>query len=60
VPFNAPFYARRGFAIIDPLTAPAVIRAQFEKEIPPGIRMHERALMMRKLPEFRESSMRLT
>jgi len=37
VPFNAPFYAKRGFVAVDPATADPALLRQFQAEIPDGI-----------------------
>ena len=42
VPFNKPFYERLGFAELAPDAAPAALKEQFEREVPPG----ERVLMV--------------
>ena len=47
LPFNAPFYARLGFAITPLDTAPAALKAQFLSEMPPGIDPGSRVLMLR-------------
>lgn len=49
VPFNAPFYARRGFLEVGLDDAPAAIRARVESEVPTGAKLSERVLMVRKL-----------
>lgn len=49
VPFNAPFYARRGFLAVDPDAVPEAIRRQFEREVPAGAEIGDRVLMIRKL-----------
>lgn len=49
VPFNRPFYARRGFVTIDLETAAAALRDQFLSEVPAGIDPGTRALMVRDL-----------
>ncbi len=49
VPFNAPFYARRGFLAVDPDAVPEAIRRQFELELPAGAEIGDRVLMIRKL-----------
>jgi len=46
VPFNAPFYARRGFRIVDSQSAPPAIREQVAKEVPEGVRIADRVLMI--------------
>lgn len=47
VPFNRPFYARHGFAGVEPESAPPPMRAQFLREVPPGIDPATRILMTR-------------
>lgn len=49
VPFNRPFYARRGFVAIDAETAAEELREQFLREIPVGIDPAARVLMVRDL-----------
>lgn len=49
VPFNAPFYARRGFVAFDPEVAPEPIRARFTAEVPDGVKPADRMLMLRDL-----------
>lgn len=49
VPFNAPFYLRRGFEIVDTATAPAPLAAQVRREVPEGAKPGDRVLMIRKL-----------
>lgn len=49
VPFNAPFYARRGFVELDPQTAPAGLGEQFLREVPAGVDPARRTLMLRRL-----------
>jgi hypothetical protein len=46
VPFNAPSYARRGFQIVDSQSAAEPIRGQFGKEVPKGVDIGDRVLMM--------------
>ena len=46
VPFNQPFYERLGFAELAPAVAPAALKEQFEREVPPGIAPGERVLMV--------------
>lgn len=48
VPFNAPFYARHGFAELALERAPAPFASRFMAEVPPGIAGSERVLMVRK------------
>ena len=47
VPFNAPYYARRGFRIVDSETAPERIREQVANETPEGVSIADRVLMIR-------------
>jgi GNAT superfamily N-acetyltransferase len=47
LPFNAPFYARLGFAVMPLDVAPAALKAQFLSEMPPGIDPESRVLMLR-------------
>lgn len=47
LPFNAPFYARLGFAVMPLDAAPAALKAQFLSEMPPGIDPGARVLMLR-------------
>jgi len=49
VPFNAPFYARRGFVAFDPGAAPEPIRDRFTAEVPDGAKPADRMLMLRDL-----------
>lgn len=49
VPFNRPFYARHGFADMEPESAPVPLRAQFLREVPPGVDPAARILMIRRL-----------
>ena len=49
VPFNAPFYARRGFCISDSQSASAAIRRQVAGEVPEGVEIADRVLMIRDL-----------
>ncbi|MDP3898565.1 MAG: GNAT family N-acetyltransferase [Mesorhizobium sp.] len=49
VPFNAPFYARRGFAELDPAAAPAALGERFFSEVPAGVDPARRILMLRRL-----------
>jgi N-acetylglutamate synthase-like GNAT family acetyltransferase len=49
IPFNAPFYARHGFAIVPLDAAPDELRAQFLAEVPAGIDAQSRVLMVRSL-----------
>ena len=49
VPFNAPFYRRRGYVTVPLSRAEAPIRAQVEREVPPGAQLSDRVLMLRKL-----------
>lgn len=49
VPFNAPFYAARGFEELPLEAAPEALKRAFEEEIPPGIRPETRLLMLRRL-----------
>lgn len=49
VPFNAPFYARRGYRIVDPDTQPEPIRGQFAREVPESVTPGDRVLMLRNL-----------
>ncbi|MCI5077787.1 GNAT family N-acetyltransferase [Oricola sp.] len=49
VPFNAPFYARRGFRVMNPDTAPEAWRNRFESEVPDGASRADRVLMIREL-----------
>lgn len=46
VPFNAPFYARRGFSPLEPDAAPPAWRDQFLREVPPRISATDRILMV--------------
>ena len=46
VPFNAPFYARRGFAELALEAAPAALRERFATECPPGVDPATRTLML--------------
>ncbi|WP_295808042.1 GNAT family N-acetyltransferase [uncultured Nitratireductor sp.] len=48
VPFNAPFYARHGFAELPLEDAPEALRARFLTEVPPGIPPESRLLMLRR------------
>lgn len=49
VPFNAPLYARRGFAELNAQQAPVGLRTRFLREVPPGIDPAHRILMVRLL-----------
>jgi GNAT superfamily N-acetyltransferase len=49
VPFNQPFYAKRGFVAVDTETAAEELRAQFLREVPAGIDPATRVLMVRDL-----------
>ena len=49
VPFNAPFYARRGFVELPLAEAPAALRDRFTAECPPGVDPATRSLMLRAL-----------
>lgn len=49
VPFNAPFYAGRGFAALDPALAPDSLKATLLAEVPPGVAVDQRTLMLRRL-----------
>ncbi|MCR5857352.1 GNAT family N-acetyltransferase [Mesorhizobium sp. J428] len=46
VPFNRPFYERRGFAVIEPESAAPRLREQFLREVPPGVDPATRTLMV--------------
>lgn len=46
VPFNQPFYERRGFAVIEPESAAPGLREQFLREVPPGVDPATRTLMV--------------
>ncbi|SMH29287.1 GNAT family N-acetyltransferase [Mesorhizobium australicum] len=46
VPFNRPFYERRGFTVIEPESASAGLREQFMREVPPGVDPATRTLMV--------------
>ena len=46
VPFNRPFYERRGFAVVEPESAAPELRRQFLSEVPPGIDPDTRVLMV--------------
>lgn len=48
VPFNAPFYASRGFLIADPATVEPVFTEQLERENPEGCLLLDRVLMFRR------------
>lgn len=48
VPFNAPFYARRGFLELPLEQAPPALRDRFAAECPPGVDPATRALMSRR------------
>lgn len=48
VPFNAPFYARLGFAELPPGEAPAALAEAFLRELPEGIDPGGRVLMVRR------------
>ncbi len=47
VAFNRPFYQRLGFAELSLDAAPSVLRDAFARELPQGIDMKERLLMLR-------------
>lgn len=47
VPFNAPFYARHGFAAVEPAAADPTLGERFHAEVPAGIDPEERVLMIR-------------
>lgn len=49
IPFNAPFYSRRGFSVLPPETAPDALKKQFLAEVPSGIDPASRVLMVRRL-----------
>lgn len=49
VPFNAPFYALRGFRIVDSQSASAAIREQVASEVPEAVEIADRVLMIRDL-----------
>ena len=49
VPFNAPFYARRGFLIADPAAVEPVFTEQLERQNPEGCPLSDRVLMFRRL-----------
>lgn len=51
VPFNRPFYERLGFEELPLAAAPPALRAVFAQELPQGVDMKERLLMLRRLPE---------
>lgn len=53
VPFNAPFYAARGFVEVDPESADPALRERFFLEVPAGIAPASRVLMMRRTREPR-------
>jgi GNAT superfamily N-acetyltransferase len=46
VPFNRPFYERRGFTEIEPESAAPALREQFLREVPPGVDPTTRTLMV--------------
>lgn len=48
VPFNAPFYARRGFAEIAPEAVGPSLHARFLAEVPEGAAPADRVLILRK------------
>ncbi|WP_367931063.1 GNAT family N-acetyltransferase [Aquamicrobium sp.] len=50
VPFNRPFYARLGFGELPLEAAPPPLRAVFARELPQGVDIKERLLMLRRLP----------
>lgn len=47
VPFNAPFYAARGFREVPFETASQAVKARFLEEVPPGIDPATRVIMRR-------------
>lgn len=47
LPFNAPFYRRLGFRIVDLRDAPDALRERFMAEVPPGVDPAARCLMTR-------------
>ena len=49
IPFNAPFYARRGWQIVDPDAVSAALRARFLEEVPDGVSPADRVLMILQL-----------
>lgn len=49
VPFNAPFYARRGFLECDPATVDPDLGGRLVAECPPGVPLSSRILMIRRL-----------
>ncbi|WP_223479162.1 GNAT family N-acetyltransferase [Oricola indica] len=49
IPFNAPFYARRGWRTVDPDTVSAALRARFLEEVPDGVSPGDRVLMVLQL-----------
>lgn len=49
VPFNAPFYRRRGFVAVAREDVPEMLAGQFDAEVPPGIHPATRVLMVRRL-----------
>ena len=49
IPFNAPFYARRGFVAADPAAMPRAVCERFAAELPDGAVLDDRVLMLRKL-----------
>lgn len=46
VPFNRPFYERRGFTVVEPESASPELRRQFLSEVPPGVDPDTRVLMV--------------
>lgn len=51
VPFNRPFYERLGFCELAPGDAPPALRDAFLREVPQGIDMKDRLLMVRRIPD---------
>lgn len=51
VPFNRPFYERLGFCELAPGDAPPALRDVFLREVPQGIDMKDRLLMVRRIPD---------
>lgn len=49
VPFNAPFYAARGFLELPRRAAPEGLRRVFADEVPPGINPRTRVLMLHRV-----------
>jgi GNAT superfamily N-acetyltransferase len=49
VPFNAPFYRKRGFVIVEPEMHDPLIAERLAQEVPTGSSLNDRCVMLRQL-----------